>query len=75
MLRKRWRISSSVEYFLTKNRWVSKSLENLHLTLRKAFQSHISCSCLESIKAIAALMADPQEGPFRLLIVDSIIGT
>lgn len=28
---------------------------------------------MESIKSIAALFADPQEGPFRLLIIDSII--
>lgn len=29
---------------------------------------------MEVVKPIAALLADPEQGPFRTLIIDSIIG-
>jgi hypothetical protein len=29
---------------------------------------------MEVVKPIAALLADPDQGPFRTLIIDSIIG-
>jgi hypothetical protein len=39
-----------------------------------AMQLVINCFVAEVVKPIAALLSDIDQGPFRLLIIDSIIG-
>ena len=82
MLSTPWITSSSAECSHTRSRWVRIMTFTFHIVHSYTSHYHLILTCLymcmvvytESLKSVAALLSDKELGPFRLLIVDSIIG-